>query len=260
MSKKPKVVSIIEARMNSSRLPGKVMKKINNIPLIELLYYRVKKSKLIDEIVVATTNKKSDDKLVKFLILKKIKYFRGSESNVLSRVKNTAANFKAQIIVRLTADNPLIDPNIIDYMLKIFLKNIKKYDFLTNNGFGIYENRSLPYGLDVQIFKYKDLIKSYNYSKTKDLKEHPGLYFYREGRQKFNLKNVKIPKKWQTDLNFRLTVDTKDDFKFIKIIFSNLANKSNNFFTYAQIINFINKNPKLIKINNKVKQKTVRLN
>lgn len=260
MSKKLKVISIIEARMNSTRFPGKVMKKINNIPLIEILYARVKKSKLIDEIVIATTNKKSDNKLVKFLSLKKIKYFRGSESNVLNRVKNTATEFGAQIIVRLTADNPLIDPNIIDYMLEIFLKNIKKYDYLTNNGFGVYENRSLPYGLDIQIFKYKDLIKSYNKSQKKDLKEHPGLYFYREGKKKYNLKNVRIPKKWKTDLDLRLTVDTKDDFRFIKIIFSNLGNKSNNFFTYDQIINFIKKNPKLANINNKVKQKAVRLN
>lgn len=180
MHKKPKVVSVIEARMNSSRLYGKVMKKINNVPLIELLYDRVKKSKLIDEIVIATTNKKSDDKFVQFLDAKKIKYFRGSESNVLNRVKNTAKKFKAKIIVRLTGDNPLMDPNIIDYMLNIFLKNTKKYDYLTNNGFGIYENRYLPYGLDVQIFKYKDFIKSCNKLKKKDLKEHPGLYFYRE--------------------------------------------------------------------------------
>jgi spore coat polysaccharide biosynthesis protein SpsF len=259
MHKKPKVVSVIEARMNSSRLYGKVMKKINNVPLIELLYDRVKKSKLIDEIVIATTNKKSDDKFVQFLDAKKIKYFRGSESNVLNRVKNTAKKFKAKIIVRLTGDNPLMDPNIIDYMLNIFLKNTKKYDYLTNNGFGIYENRYLPYGLDVQIFKYKDFIKSCNKLKKKDLKEHPGLYFYREGKKKYKLMNVIMPKKWRTDLNLRLTVDTKDDLKFVKIIFSKLGKKLNNFFTYDQIINFLQKNPKLIEINNKVIQKTVRL-
>jgi len=260
MLKKPRVVSIVEARINSSRLYAKVMKKINNIPMIMHLYNRVKRSRLIDDIIVATTNKPSDDNFVKFLDSKNIKYFRGSENNVLSRVKNAAKKYRAEIIVQLTADNPLVDPNIVDYMLKFFLKNINRCDYLTNNGFGNYKDRVLPYGMDVQIFKYKDLANNHKHSNKKDLKEHPSLYFYREGKEKYKLINIKVPKKWQTNLNFRLTVDTRKDLKLVKKIFLSLGKKSNQFFTYEKIIKFLKQNPKLIKMNNKIKQKTVKLN
>ena len=120
--KKLKIVSTIEARMNSKRLPGKVMKNINGKPMIELLYSRAIKSKLIDEIVVITSKNKSNNILVDFLKSKKIPYFRGSENNVLQRMVIGTKKFKANVIVQLTADNPLVDPIMIDYMLKYYLK------------------------------------------------------------------------------------------------------------------------------------------
>ena len=150
------ILSTIEARMNSKRLPGKVMKKINNIPIIEHIYMRANKQKIINKIVVITSRNKSDNRLASHLKLKKIPYYRGSENNVLERLVKAGKKFKANIIVQLTGDNPLVDHNIIDYMLKFYLKN-KKYSYVTNNGFGIPKNRTVPYGLDVQIFRYDDL-------------------------------------------------------------------------------------------------------
>ncbi len=253
------ILSTIEARMNSKRLPGKVMKKINNIPIIEHIYMRANKSKIINKIVVITSRNKSDNRLASHLKLKKIPYYRGSENNVLERLVKAGKKFKANIIVQLTGDNPLVDHNIIDYMLKFYLKN-KKYSYVTNNGFGIPKNRTVPYGLDVQIFRYDDLYNNYKISKKKDLKEHPSLYFYREGKKKYKLKNLKMPKKWSTNLDLRLTVDTKQDFQLIKKLFKNLSYKKNKFFSFEDVIKHIKKNKKLLLINNKVKQRKVDFN
>ena len=117
-----KIVAIVEARLNSRRLPNKVLKKIKKKELISIVLERLKLSKKIHQIVVATTKNKKDMKLVNFLKRKKIKFFRGSEKNLFERIFNTANKFKADIIVRVTADNPFTDPDIIDYMLRNFRK------------------------------------------------------------------------------------------------------------------------------------------
>ena len=163
-SKKPKVVATIEARMNSSRLSGKVMKKIHIYPMLEILIKRVMKSKLTDQVVVATTTNKKDDVLVNFLKRKKISFFRGSEKNVTLRVIKAAKKYKADIIVQLTGDNPLIDPKMIDYMTKYFIKNFPKFHCIANNGLGKYSKRTAPWGMDIQIFTYKDLVLNYKKS------------------------------------------------------------------------------------------------
>ena len=101
---------IIQARLGSTRLPGKVLRKINGIPVIELIYKRLKKCKLVDQIIVATSTNKDNDDLVNFLKLKKIKYFRGNEKDVLSRFFHAAKKFKFKTVIRITADCPLVDP------------------------------------------------------------------------------------------------------------------------------------------------------
>ena len=118
----------------------------------------------------------------------------------------------------------------------------------------------MPYGLDVQIFKYNDLYNNYKKSKKQDLKEHPSLYFYREGKKKYKLKNLEMPKKWSTNLDLRLTVDTKEDFKLIKKLFEKLSTEDSNFFCFEDVIKHIKQNKQLILINNKAKQRKVDLN
>lgn len=115
-----KKVAIIQARTNSVRLPNKIFYKINGIPLIEILYKRLKKSKELDMIVIATT--KNSKKLIHFLKKKKIKYFIGSENNVLNRYYKTAKKFEADTIVRITADGVLADPKLIDEFIRKFNK------------------------------------------------------------------------------------------------------------------------------------------
>ena len=113
----------IEARMTSSRLPGKVLKLINNKPNLEIMVERIKKAKLISNIIVATTTNKEDDVLVNWCEENNIDYFRGSENNVYDRVVKTHEKFNTDIIVELTGDCPLLDPILIDEAITVFLNN-----------------------------------------------------------------------------------------------------------------------------------------
>ncbi len=214
-----KIVAIVEARLNSRRLPNKVLKKIKKKELISIVLERLKLSKKIHQIVVATTKNKKDMKLVNFLKRKKIKFFRGSEKNLFERIFNTANKFKADIIVRVTADNPFTDPDIIDYMLRNFRK-YRKIDFLTNNFHGDEKKRNLAYGLDISIFSFKSLKLLSSQKKTKALMEYPTLNFLTNySKKNLIVKNLRLPKKMIIDKKYRLTVDTKEDLFFIRKIF-----------------------------------------
>ena len=148
MKKKKRVIATIEARMGSSRLPGKVMKKLGKYYLLEILIKRLKKSKLLDDIVVATTKNVKDNKIVNFLIKNKINFYRGEENNVNLRLIKTAEKFQADIIVQLTADNPFVDPSIVDYMINFYKKNQNKYHYISNCGLGDYSKGHVPLGLN----------------------------------------------------------------------------------------------------------------
>ena len=255
-----KIVATIEARMASSRLPKKVMAPIyKNLNTIEIIVQRVKKSKLIDDIVVATTNHQSDDILVNFLKKKKINYYRGSQNNVLSRIVSAAKKYNPDLLVQLTGDNPLVDSEIIDYITSYFKKNYLKFDYITNNGFSNLSNREIPLGLDVSVIKFSSLIKILDLANQKDTKEHPSLYFYRDGKKKFNILNIKMKKKW-IDKSLRLTMDTVEDLKFIKKLFKKLYNKKGLFFTIKDILNLKIKDKKMFSLNSNIKQRLPRNN
>ena len=254
-----KILATVEARMNSTRLPGKVMKKLGKYNLLELLLKRVRKSKYISDVIVATTTNKKDNKIVNFLKKKKIKFFRGDENNVTKRIIQTAETFNGKMIVQLTADNPFVDPVIIDYMIKFYLKNISKFQYVTNCGFGNYDKSHVPLGFNTQIFLLKHLKNNYKYCNKKDLREHPSLYFYREGK-KYKLKNLPLPKKYKTNLNIRLTVDTVEDLRLARLVFKKLNGDKNLNFGLAEIISFFKKNQSYLRINKKTIQKKVNLN
>lgn len=252
------ILCTIEARMNSSRLPGKVLKKINNTTVLEILFKRIKRCKKINNIVLSTTRQKIDDRIIKICKNNRINYYRGSESNVLERLVQTGKYYKADIIVQLTGDNIFVDPEMIDYMVRFFLKN-NKIDYLTNNGLGKFEMRNVPIGLDVQIYYFKHLEKIYKIAKKKDLKEHPSLYFYREGKDQFNLHNIKLPKKFVIDKNYRLTLDEIEDYKVLKKIYLYFKNKKELNFSVKDLSFYLSNNPKLLSINEKITQKKINL-
>ena len=217
----------------------------------------MKKSKLIDDIVVATTNHQSDDMLVNFLKKKKINYYKGLQNNVLSRIVRAARKYNPDLLVQLTGDNPLVDSEIIDYITSYFKKNYLKFDYITNNGFSNLSNREIPLGLDVSVIKFSSLIKILDLANRKDTKEHPSLYFYRDGKKKFNILNIKMKKKW-INKSLRLTMDTVEDLKFIKKLFKKLYNRKGLFFTIKDILNLKIKDKKMFSLNSNIKQRLPR--
>jgi len=230
-----KVVAIVQARLNSKRLPGKVMKQICGIPMIGLLLRRLSLSKKIDEIVIATSDHKSNQKLIEYIQKEKYQFFIGSEENVLERYYNAAKKYNADTIVRVTADNPLTDPKLVDYLDKTFEEN--NNDLVTTSWPPTY-----PWGLTVEVMSLFALKKCYE-SVNKDFdKEHVTTYIKSSG--KFNILNVKCDKDYS---NQRLTVDEEDDFQVVKSVFEYFQPNIN--FDWTKIKELLNKKPELFEKN-----------
>lgn len=245
-------ITTIECRMTSTRLPGKVIKSFGKYTSIELLIHRIKKSNFVDKIILATTKNKADDILVKLAKKNNIDYFRGSEKDVLGRLSNALKLKKEDNVIQLTGDNPFVDPEIIDYMCKKFLKS--NINFLTNNGFMTLKKHHFPLGMNVSIFRRKDLIKISKITKKPEDREHPTLFFYRSKKKFFKIKNVDVLKKWRYDFKPRLTLDTNDDYKLLYKIFNYFyKNKNNINFNFKMIMEYLKKNRKLMNLNKNIK-------
>lgn len=238
--------------MTSTRLPGKVLKKINNITSLEILFSRLNKSKYIEEIIVATTTNQDDDAIVEIAKLNNINYYRGSEDDVLGRLANSLKDKVEEYVIQLTGDNPIIDPLIIDYMVEYYKKN--DYDFITNNGLMNLDNHLVPLGMDISIFKRQDLINISYTTKDNEDREHPTLYFYRKGKEKFKIKNVPIPKNWVNKNNYRLTLDTEEDFYVISKICTYFKNNISSF-SLEDVYSYLEDNPEIGKFNNDIQHK-----
>lgn len=237
--------AIIEARMGSSRLPGKVILEANNKPLIIHLINRLKQSKLLKTIIVATTKNEKDDILCKILKKNKILFFRGSEKDVLGRIYLAAKKFKLKNILQITGDCPLVDPFIVSQVIKTYQNN--NFNFVSNANL-----RSYPIGMDVSIFSFKDLEKCYHLAKQKYYREHTTLFF-RKKKNLFSHCNLMAPSNLNYP-NLGLTLDENRDYLLIKKIFKKFKNKENSF-SCLEIIDYLKRNKKLININKKVKRK-----
>ena len=202
-----KIVAIVQARMNSSRLPGKVMKLISGYPMIDLLLMRLSRSKLIDQVVVATSLDVSNNDLSEHVKSLGYECIQGSEDDVLGRYVEAAEESQADIIVRITGDCPLVDPSLVDDIINGFL--FSKADYYTNT-----MPPSFPDGLDVEVFSYNALKRCQSSSKTLNDKEHVTPYMRDSGE--FNIGSFDNPE----DLsNLRWTVDEFSDLEVIRNIF-----------------------------------------
>ncbi len=241
-----KIVASIQARLGSTRLPGKVLKEINGKPILYWHIDRIKNSRLIDDIIVATTTNPKDDKIVEFCKKYNFKYFRGSENDVLDRITSLVKLHKVDIHVEFFGDSPLSDAHIVDEFIGYFLKNINKIDFLSNSLKTTY-----PPGQEVVIYKGDILIKANEMVDADDpLREHVSLHIYKKP-QHFKIKNLDAPNHYNYPDIF-LEIDTEEDFKLIEIIINNFFNKNQYYFSLSQILDFLNKNSDLKKINNDV--------
>jgi len=254
--KDKKIVASIEARMTSSRLPGKVLMEINGKPVLEILIDRLKRSKYINEIVIATTSNDADDRIEELGKELNVAVFRGSEDDVLGRVVGAVETLKGDIIVEITGDCPLMDPEVMDSVIEEYIENYPEYDYVTNIGYVENEVREIPIGMDIRVFTFKDLKYISEITDDPEDREHVSLYFFRTGKNKYKLFNIKTPDKWKRNYSVRLALDTKEDFQFIEKIYTEL-NKINKEFGLEDILNFLDENKELLKINSEVIQKTV---
>lgn len=242
-----KIVATIEARMTSSRLPGKILLPILGKPTLELLIERVSKVRQINQIVVATTSNHSDDIVEELAHRLGVGCFRGSEDDVLDRVLKAAQSYNAHIIVEITGDCPLIDPNVIESLIEIFLNN--SYDYVSNT-----LKQTYPNGLDTQVFSVKTLEEVAHLTMDPVDHEHVSLYIY-EHPEKYSLFNMEsgLPEKYW---DLRLTVDTIEDFELIRSIYEELYLEKPNF-SLGDILDLLDRKPELITINKHIQQKTV---
>ncbi len=232
---------LITARLKSKRLPKKLLRKIEKIPMIEHLIDRLKKSKKIKKIILCTSTNIQDDQLEIISKKKKISCFRGSEDDVLHRLYSASIKYNIKNIVNCTADNPFVDPVYIDKAIVYHIKNKNDFTDIPLLPWGTFS-----YCLTVQALDKVCKIKNSNDTEYWHNYFHNTNYF-----KKGSYNNVA---KKHVNKNLRLTVDTKEDLKLIRKIFRSLY-KKNKVFTLDEIILLLKKNPELIKINNKVKQK-----
>jgi spore coat polysaccharide biosynthesis protein SpsF len=203
--------------------------------VIDFVVEQLKFSKIIEKIIVAIPDSIEDDVTYNHLLSKKIQTYRGSLKNVLDRYYQCAKNISSSVIVRVTADCPLIDPEIVDKVITKFIKN--KFDYVSNT-----HPRTFPYGTETEVFSFNALEKAWNETSNDFDREHVTPYFYKNPN-KFSIGNV-IQEKNQS--NYRWTIDYNEDLELVKYIANNIIKKP---ILTNDIINLIIKNPNLLKRN-----------
>ena len=238
----PKIVTIIQARMGSSRLPGKVLLPLADEPLLFRIYERVSQSKYAGKIIIAITADDSDDQLFKFCQARDIEVFRGSTLDLLDRHYQAAKKFKAEAVIKIPSDCPLIDPSIIDKVILYYINNIDLFDFVSN-----LHPPSYPDGNDVEIMSFNALENAWINAKKDFEREHTTPFIW-ENQEKFRIGNVV----WDSGLDYstthRFTIDYKEDYEFIKAVYDQLYT-NNPKFTLSDILNLLEIMPEIKKIN-----------
>ena len=229
-----RIIAIIQARMGSTRLPSKVLKEVAGIPLLKYQVNRVNKSILINDVVIATSDVREDDKLKRFCANNNIKCFRGSENDVLSRYYECANKFKANVIVRLTGDCPLVDPKIIDDVINLYFE--KKADFASNTV--PPKTSTFPDGSDVETFSMEALERAHMEVQDPKDREHVTFYFWKYNKR-FKTAQLTQEQDWS---KYRFTVDYIEDLEVVEFIIKKLIER-NSFGYLKEIIGIIDSNP-----------------
>lgn len=238
MTSQNRIIASIEARMTSSRLPGKVLMEASGKPLLQILIERLKKSRFIHDIVVATTVNVQDDPIIALANKLGVKSFRGSELNVLERVCGAARSVNAEVLVEITGDCPLIDVGLVDGVIEAFLAHYPEHRYFSNTGTEI----SMPWGLDAQAFLAQDLYDINDDNPDKEDQEHVSYRFYRkESGDKYKPFHIK----YTGELNrpeLRVTLDYREDYELIKATYEALS-PHNPDFTAVDVIRWLDQNP-----------------
>jgi spore coat polysaccharide biosynthesis protein SpsF len=217
------IVTVIQARTGSKRLPGKVLMEAAGKPLLLHMIERVGRAKLKGRIVIATTQEKEDDVIESLCSAYGIDCFRGSTNDLIDRHLKAALYYSADIVIKIPSDCPLIDPAIIDRTIEFFLRNRENFDYVSNLHPATY-----PDGCDVEIFSFNALYRADKNADKDFEREHTTPYIWRN-TDKFRIGNVC----WEKGLNYsashRFVLDYKEDYEFIREVYENLYYTNNNF-------------------------------
>lgn len=240
------VYIIIQARMNATRLPGKVLKNLCGFPMLYHVIERCRNSKRVDNVIVATTVSSNDDAIVSFCKKNDISYFRGSEHNVLERYYDCARRFKSSIIIRVCADNPLVDPAIIDFCIEE-LNDSDDIDYVSSSPSGKF-----PLGLNVEAFFFEALEKAYNCAREPYEKEHVTPYIWENKNKEFKIKSLTAPSEYAR--GYRLTVDYPEDLRVMEILYEKFY-KPGSIVSVPAALKFLDEHPEISSINANCEQK-----
>ncbi len=239
-------IAFVAARMGSERMPGKVIKDLAGIPALVHIFGILRNAKRLDDFAVVTTVLKEDDAIEMICDENSVKTIRGSVHDVLDRFRIAAEFYKPSRIIRVTGDDPLMDPEIIDQVIEEHCHG--DFDYTSN-----MIERTFPRGMDTEVIEYSALEKSWRNTSDKDDHEHVTLYI-RRNPELFKIHNV-FNKNERTD-DLRLCLDTEEDLELMKIIYENLYRGE--VIRLDEVIKFLNDNPGYKKINSVVEQKKVK--
>ena len=240
-----RVIAIVQARMGSTRLPGKVLKQLGGRSVLSWVIARVRQFSRIDSLLIATTVEPADEAVVKEAERCSAEVFRGNESDVLDRYYRGACHARADVIVRITSDCPLIDPEVSDHTIQKFLDERPDY---ASNGL----ERTYPRGLDTEVLKSSALERAWREASEPYQRAHVTPYLY-QNPDKFRLLSVK----GEADFSgYRWTLDTQEDAEFLQEVFARLGGSVD--FTWRDVLRLLEREPALAEINQQIRQKALR--
>lgn len=249
-----KVVAIIQARMGSTRLPGKVLMNLAGKPVLSHMMERVRQANTLSSVVIATSEGESDDPIAAFCRENGIDCFRGSELDVLARYYGAAKKNWADVYVRMTADCPLIDPQIIDATVEYFLGNSFRY--VSQGGSIKYQCNTFPRGLDCEVFSAELLEEAYYQAVEPYEHEHVTPYMYWKQPSVSYFENPDYETNPEVSKQ-RWTLDTPEDYALIKAVYEALYHGEHNFY-WKDILRFLNAHPEVVALNIGIQQKATK--
>jgi spore coat polysaccharide biosynthesis protein SpsF len=259
-----KIVAIIQGRMSSSRLPGKILADIAGQPMLQRVFIRTSRAATVTKTIFATTTDPSDDPVAEYCEFSGIPLTRGSLFDVLDRYYQAAKRAKADVVVRITADCPVIDPALIDDVVKTLLED--EYDFVCNRLPPPW-HRTYPIGLDVEACTFKVLEKAWKSAKEPQHREHAMPYLYEGVKLTTVNRHLQIGVSRRgfriamlnhtTDFgDYRWTVDTPEDLEFMRQVYARFNGRDD--FTWREVLDLVHQEPGLMEINANIKHKTLK--
>jgi len=260
----PRVIAIIQGRMTSSRLPGKILADLAGQPMLQRVFLRTSRAATVTETIFATTTDPSDDPVGEYCDFSGIPHTRGSLYDVLDRYYQTAEQAKAEVVVRVTADCPVIDPTLIDAVVNILIED--ENDFACNR-LPLPWHRTYPIGLDVEACTFDVLEKAWKQAKEPQHREHAMPFIY-EGVElttvNRQLQTGLSPRGFKIALlhhttdfgNYRWTVDTREDLEFMRQVYARFDGRDD--FSWKEVLELVHSEPELMKINAAVQHRTLK--